>query len=421
MTEFAVAVSLFAGVIVLLSAFIVAARSVLMPSGEVKITVNDQERELAVAVGQKLLAALADHDLFLPSACGGRGTCGQCRVKVLDGGGPLLPTERALITPKQAADHERLACQLTVKEPLRIRVPAEILGIEQYRCTVHANRNVATFITELILDLPPGQVFDFRAGSYVQVECPPYRARFRDFSIDEKFRAEWDRLNLWQYESHVKKPEVRAYSLANYPGEGEQLILNVRIATPPADAPGAPPGAVSSYLFSLRAGDEVTVTGPFGDFFAKPTDKEMVFIGGGAGMAPMRSLILDQLVRQKSRRTMSFWYGARSVKELFYQDLFDRLAAEHENFEWHVALSEPLPTDGWTGATGFIHQVVYDSYLADHPAPELCEYYLCGPPLMNAAVVKMLRDLGVEDDQIALDDFGDAAAAARPRGHRHGA
>lgn len=421
MTEFAVAVALFAGVIVLLSAFIVAARSVLMPSGEVKITVNDQERELAVAVGQKLLAALADNDLFLPSACGGRGTCGQCRVKVLNGGGPLLPTERALITPKQAADHERLACQLTVKEPLRIRVPAEILGIEQYRCTVRANRNVATFIIELILDLPPGQPFDFRAGSYVQVECPPYYAGFRDFSIGEEFRAEWERLNLWRHESHVDKPQVRAYSLANYPGEGEQLILNVRIATPPADALGAPPGAVSSYLFTLKAGDELAVTGPFGDFFAKPTDKEMVFIGGGAGMAPMRSLILDQLLRQKSRRKMSFWYGARSVKELFYQDLFDRLAAEHENFEWHVALSEPLPADGWTGPTGFIHQVVYDRYLADHSAPELCEYYLCGPPLMNAAVVKMLRDLGVEDDQIALDDFGDAAAAARPRGHRHGA
>lgn len=420
MTEFAISVALFAGIVMLLSVLIVVAKSVLVPSGEVSVTVNDEERILPVSVSQKLLNALAGHGIFLPSACGGRGTCGQCRVSVLEGGGPLLPTERALITPRQAADHERLACQLIVKEPLRIRVPAEILGVEEYSCTVRANRNVATFITELILDLPSGQTFDFRAGSYVQVECPPYDACFRDFRIDDEFRAEWDRLNLWQYESHVGKPEVRAYSLASYPGEGEQLILNIRIATPPTDAPGAPPGAVSTYLFTLQAGDRITITGPFGEFFAKPTDNEMVFIGGGAGMAPMRSLILDQLLRQKSRRKMSFWYGARSDRELFYMDLFDRLAAAHENFEWHVALSEPLQADCWTGATGFIHQVVYDRYLAAHPAPESCEYYLCGPPLMNRAVVKMLRDLGVEDEQIALDDFG-VAPAARPRSGRHGA
>lgn len=421
MFEFAAAVTVFTGIVMLLAGFIVAARSVLVVSGDVTVTINEDARELQVAVGQKLLTALTNHGVFLPSACGGRGTCGQCRVKVDEGGGPLLPTERALITPKQAAEHERLACQLSVKEPLGIRVPAQILGIERLNCIVRSNRNVATFIKELVLQLPPDQSFDFRSGSYIQVECPPYQASFRDFDIDPPFRTEWDRLKIWEYEARGRRPEVRAYSLANYPGEGDALMLNVRIATPPPHAGrSVPPGVVSSYLFSLEPGDPLTVTGPYGEFFVKPTDNEMVFIGGGAGMAPMRSHILDQLCRLNAHRKMSFWYGARSLKELFYGALFDRLAAQYDNFEWHVALSDPLPEDNWQGHTGFIHQVVYEQLLENHPAPESCEFYLCGPPLMNDAVVRMLQDLGVEDDRIALDDFGSAEPARGPRGHQHG-
>lgn len=421
MFEFTAAVAVFTGVIMLLAGVIVAARSVLVVSGNVTVSINENARELTVSVGQKLLTALADHGVFLPSACGGRGTCGQCRVTIDQGGGPLLPTERALVTPKQAAEGERLACQLPIKEPLHISVPAQILGIERLSCTVRSNRNVATFIKELVLELPPGRSFDFRSGSYIQVECPPYQARFRDFEIDEVFHPEWDRLNLWGYEARGNKPEIRAYSLANYPGEDDTLMLNVRIATPPPGAPRTvPPGIVSSYLFSLRAGDTLAVTGPYGEFFIRTSDKEMVFIGGGAGMAPMRSHILDQLCRLNSQRKMSFWYGARSLKELFYGALFDRLAAKFENFEWHVALSDPLPEDHWQGHTGFIHQVVYEQLLEHHPAPESCEFYLCGPPLMNHAVVNMLQDLGVEDENIALDDFGSSEPTRRPRGHHHG-
>ena len=409
MSEFTIAVLVFTGIVMVLSVFIVAVRSVLVVTGEVQVVINDDTKVLQVGVGQKLLAALADHGVFLPSACGGRGTCGQCRVKVLEGGGPLLPTERGLITPRQAAEHQRLACQLPVKERLSIQLPSQILGIERLLCTVRSNRNVATFIKELVLELQPGETLDFRAGSYIQVECQPYQARFDEFEIDETFRSEWDRLNLWRYDARADKAEVRAYSVANYPGEGNQVILNVRIATPPPSAPeGTPPGVVSSYLFTLKTGDQLALTGPYGEFLAKPTDNEMVFIGGGAGMAPMRSHILDQLVRLRAQRKISFWYGARSVKELFYADLFDRLAAEYDNFEWHAALSDPLPDDMWRGSTGFVHQVVYDQHLEAHEAPELCEYYICGPPLMNAAVIKMLRDLGVADEQIALDDFGSA-------------
>lgn len=421
MSEFAIAILLFTGIIMVLSVFIVVARSVLSVSGEVAVVINEEARILQIPVGRKLLAALTDHGVYLPSACGGRGTCGQCRVKVIEGGGALLPTERALITPRQAAEHQRLACQLAVKEPLKLELPSQILGITRHNATVHSNRNVATFIKELVLDLPAGAAFEFRAGSYIQIESPAYHARFRDFDIDEAYRSDWDRLNLWRYESHASKPDVRAYSLASYPGEGSQLMLNIRIATPPPGAPdGTPPGVVSSYLFALKSGDPVALTGPYGEFLAKPTDCEMIFIGGGAGMAPMRSHILDQLLRHRSQRKLSFWYGARSLKELFYAELFDRLAAEFDNFEWHVALSDPLPEDQWQGPTGFVHQLVYEQLLKDHPSPELCEYYICGPPLMNGAVVKMLSDLGVEEGQIALDDFGSAEPQRRTRGHQHG-
>lgn len=421
MTEFAVAIGLFTGIVMALAVFIVAARSVLVVSGDVAVTINEDARVLHIPVGRKLLAALADHGIYLPSACGGRGTCGQCRVKVIDGGGALLPTERALITPRQAAAHQRLACQLAVKEPLKIAVPSQVMGIQRHQATVRSNRNVATFIKELVLELPDEAKFEFRAGSYIQIESPAYRVRFADFDIEGTFRSDWNRLDLWRYESHSSQPEVRAYSLANYPGEGNKLMLNVRIATPPPGAPeGTPPGVVSSYLFALKAGDQVALTGPFGEFLAKPTDREMVFIGGGAGMAPMRSHILDLLIRQKTERRMSFWYGARSLKELFYAELFDRLAAEFDNFEWHVALSDPAADDQWRGPTGFVHQLVFDQLLKEHPAPELCEYYICGPPLMNAAVIKMLVDLGVEESQIALDDFGSAEPQRRTPGHQHG-
>lgn len=409
MIELATAVALFTGVIMLLTMAIVVARFALVATGSVSVSINDGQRQLQIDVGQKLLNALAAQDLFLPSACGGKGTCGQCRVTVLAGGGPLLPTERALITPKQAALGERLACQLVAKEELSIRLPEHLLSVGRVRCLVRSNRNVATFIKELVLVLPPNASFEFRAGSYIQIECPPFSADFQDFSIEQPFRSYWDDLRLWQYETRSRKKEVRAYSLANYPGEGDELILNVRIAIPPRGAPAAvQPGIVSSYLFSLGAGDEVDVTGPFGDFFAKSTDLDMVFIGGGAGMAPMRSHILDQLRRLGSRRRVTFFYGARSLQELFYVDLFDQLAEEHDNFEWYVALSEPLPEDRWEGLVGFVHEHVYEWLVENHPDPAQCEFYLCGPPLMNDAVINMLWELGVEKDQIAMDDFGSA-------------
>lgn len=414
MSELIIAVALFSVIVMALSLVIVAARSALVVTGDVDLTING-ERVLRTSAGKRLLAALADHELFLPSACGGRGTCGQCRVGVLEGGGPLLPTETSLISRKEAAAHQRLACQVTVKEPMQIRVPAEILGVKRYQCTVKGNRGVASFIKELVLEPRSGEVLDFRAGNYIQLECPPYSLRFIDFDVEQRFREEWDRLDIWRYESSTGKGETRAYSLASYPGEWSELMLNVRIATPPVGAPkSVPPGVVSSYIFGLKPGDQVDITGPYGEFLAKDTDKEMIFIGGGAGMAPMRSHILDQLLRIRTTRQISFWYGARSLNELFYAELFDDLAARFDNFEWHVALSDPQPTDQWQGATGFVHQNVYDTHLKNHKAPEDCEYYICGPPLMNAAIITMLKNLGVEERSILLDDFG----AAEPRRRR---
>jgi Na+-transporting NADH:ubiquinone oxidoreductase subunit F len=399
-------VIVFTAVVALLVVVILGARSKLVASGSVSITVND-DRVVRTPVGDKLLGALADANLFVASACGGGGTCGQCRVKVLAGGGALLPTEASLITKREAAAGDRLACQLTVKQDMRIRVPDEVFGVRKWRCRVRSNDNVATFIKELVLELPAGEAVPFRAGGYIQTECPAHRVQFADFEVGEQFRADWDRYNLWRYESVVDQPVLRAYSMANYPLETEIIMLNIRIATPPPGAgPEIPPGAMSSYLFSLKAGDEVTISGPFGEFFARDTDNEMVFVGGGAGMAPMRSHILDQLERLHTNRKMSFWYGARSKRELFYVEDFDRLAAGNENFQWHIALSEPQPGDDWTGHTGFIHEVLYENYLKDHPAPEDCEYYMCGPPMMNSAVIHMLEELGVEDDHILLDDFG---------------
>ena len=405
MTEILLGVVMFSVIILALVGLILAARVRLVPSGKVKISING-EHEITSAPGRKLLLSLAESQIFIASACGGGGSCGQCRVRVFSGGGSILPTESTLISKRQAAEGERLSCQVVVKQDMSIEVPREVFGVRKWCCKVRSNRNVATFIKELVLELPEGEDIQFRAGGYIQIECPSHHVRYADYDIDSRFRDEWDRYNLWRYESVVRAPLSRAYSMANYPGEKGLVMLNVRIATPPPGIPDAPPGKMSSYIFSLKPGDEVTVAGPFGEFFAKDTQAEMVFIGGGAGMAPMRAHIFDQLKRIATERKISFWYGARSLRETFYADEFEALAKAHPNFTWNLALSAPQAEDNWKGYQGFIHDVVYDQYLQAHPAPEDCEYYMCGPPMMTAAVIKMLQSLGVEKDNILLDDFG---------------
>ncbi|MGI9330050.1 MAG: NADH:ubiquinone reductase (Na(+)-transporting) subunit F [Gammaproteobacteria bacterium] len=406
MQEITLGVALFTVVVMLLVVFILAARSRLVPSGDVQLLIND-EKTLTVPVGGKLLSALADADLFLASACGGGGTCAQCRCKIMEGGGSILPTETSHISKREAREGERLACQVTVKHDMKIVVPDEVFGVRQWTAKVRSNNNVATFIKELVLELPAGEPLDFRAGGYIQIECPAFELDFKNVDVDEEFRAEWDKYKIWDLHASVTSPVVRAYSMANFPEENDIVMLNVRIATPPPSVwDKAPPGAMSSYIFGLKPGDTVTISGPYGEFYARDTDKEMIFVGGGAGMAPMRSHIFDQLGRMKTQRKLSFWYGARSKREMFYVDDFDGLAAENDNFDWHVALSEPLPEDDWDGYTGFIHNVLFAEYLKNHPAPEDCEYYLCGPPVMNAAVIDMLENLGVERENIMLDDFG---------------
>ncbi len=405
MLEIILGVLFFTFIVVALVFVILGAKSRLVAEGNVDVLINN-EKTIHVPIGSKLLTALADNNLFVSSACGGGGTCAQCRVKVHEGGGDILPTELSHITKREAADGDRLACQVTVKQNMKIHVHDEVFGVKKWVTTVRSNHNVATFIKELVLELPKGESVDFRAGGYIQIECPPYSAKFTDFAIEEKFRDDWDKYNIWQYESVVKEPSIRAYSMANYPEESDIIMLNVRIATPPPGAQGIPPGVMSSYIFNLKSGDKVTISGPFGEFFARDTQNEMVFIGGGAGMAPMRSHIFDQLRRLKSKRKITFWYGARSLREMFYVNDFDTLQKENPNFKWHIALSEPKPEDNWTGYTGFIHNVLYENYLKNHPAPEDCEYYMCGPPMMNAAVIKMLLDIGVERENILLDDFG---------------
>ncbi|TJY64760.1 NADH:ubiquinone reductase (Na(+)-transporting) subunit F [Sinimarinibacterium sp. CAU 1509] len=403
--EIALGVAIFTGIILALVVIIQFAKDILVPAGTVKILINN-ERELEAPVGGKLLQTLAGAGLYVPSACGGGGSCAQCRVKVFEGGGNILPTELNHITKREAKECDRLSCQVAVKQNMKIEIPEEVFGVKKWECTVRSNHNVATFIKELVLELPAGERVNFRAGGYIQIECPPHVVNYKDFDVEPKFREDWDKFNLWQYTSKVDEPVERAYSMANYPEELGIIMLNVRIASPPPKLPNVPAGKMSSYIFNLKPGDKVTISGPFGEFFARDTDKEMVFIGGGAGMAPMRSHIFDQLTRIKTQRKISFWYGARSKREMFYVEDFDKLAADNPNFEWHVALSEPQPDDNWTGYTGFIHNVLYENYLKNHKAPEDCEYYMCGPPVMNAAVIKMLLDLGVERKDIMLDDFG---------------
>lgn len=405
--EIILGVSMFTAIVLALVVVILLAKSKLVSTGDVTISINgDPSKSVVTAAGGKLLGALADKGIFIPSACGGGGTCGQCRVHIHSGGGDILPTEEGHINKREAKEGCRLSCQVAVKQDMEIELEDEIFGVQQWECTVISNNNQATFIKELKLQIPNGESVPFKAGGYIQIEAPAHHVKYSDFDIDEQYKGDWKHFGFFAVESKVNEPTLRAYSMANYPEEEGIIMLNVRIATPPPGRLHLPAGKMSSYIFSLKPGDKVTISGPFGEFFAKETDNEMVFIGGGAGMAPMRSHIFDQLKRLQSKRKMSFWYGARSKREMFYEDDYNGLAAENDNFQWHVALSDPQPEDNWDGLTGFIHNVLHEQYLKDHEAPEDCEYYMCGPPMMNAAVIRMLKDLGVEDDNIMLDDFG---------------
>ena len=401
-------VAMFTLTIVSLVGLLMVARRQLVATGDVAITVNDDpEKCLHTPAGGTLLGTLAANKIFIPSACGGKGTCGVCKVVVRSGGGALLPTETSHVSRGEARDDVRLSCQVRVKQDMRIEIPPEVFDVRRWTCKVRSNQNVATFIKELVLELPPGEAVPFRAGGYIQIEAPAGRYPYSEFEVEDQYRADWDQFKLWRFDAVLDEPVTRAYSMANYPDEEGVIMLNVRIASPPPRAPeGTPPGKMTSYLFGLKPGDEVTIAGPFGEFFAKPTEAEMVFIGGGAGMAPMRSHIFDQFCRLHTTRKVSFWYGARSLREAFYVKDFDAVKNENDNFEWHLALSEPLPEDEWSGDAGFIHQVLYNNYLKDHPAPEDIEYYLCGPPMMLKACMDMLDSLGVERDNILFDDFG---------------
>lgn len=401
-----VGVLMFTLVVLALVAVILWAKGLLVASGPVTISINDQ-KEIQIPAGGKLLNALADEGIFVSSACGGGGTCAQCEVKVLSGGGDILPTEKAHISKKEAKEGCRLSCQVAVKQDMAIEVPDEALETKKWECEVISNDNVATFIKEFKLKLPEGEDVAFKAGGYIQIEAPPHEVHYKDFDIGEEYREDWDKYDVWRYVSKVDEEVIRAYSMANYPGEKGIIMLNVRVASPPPRAPeGTPPGKMSSYIFSKKPGDKVTISGPYGEFFIKETDAEMIYIGGGAGMAPLRSHIFELFKNLKTGRKVTYWYGGRSLRELFYIDHFREIEKAFPNFKFNIALSEPLPEDNWDGYVGFIHQVLYDNYLKDHAAPEDVEYYICGPPMMNAAVFKLLDDLGVEKENIAFDDFG---------------
>ncbi|MCO8121035.1 NADH:ubiquinone reductase (Na(+)-transporting) subunit F [Stieleria sp. TO1_6] len=398
-------ITMFTVVVVALVVLILGAKAQLVASGPVKIMINDQ-KEIEIPAGGKLLGALADAGVFVSSACGGGGTCAQCKVKVTEGGGEILATEKDHINKKEAAEGERLSCQVAVKQDMVVEVPAEAFDTKKWNCTVKSNDNVATFIKEFVLELPEGEDVNFRAGGYIQIECPPHVVNYKDFDIDEEYHEDWDKYDIWRFVSKVDEPVIRAYSMANYPGEKGIIMLNIRVASPPPRNPELPPGKMSSWIFSLKPGDKATISGPYGEFFIKDTDAEMVYIGGGAGMAPLRSHIFELFKRQKTDRKVSYWYGGRSLRELFYIDHFREIEKDFPNFKFNIALSDPLPEDNWDGYKGFIHQVLLDNYLSTHPAPEDIEYYICGPPMMNQAVFRMLDDLGVEPENIAYDDFG---------------
>ncbi|BFN38192.1 NADH:ubiquinone reductase (Na(+)-transporting) subunit F [Fidelibacter multiformis] len=396
----------FVGMIVVLVLILIAAESKLVYKGDVKITINEnEEKSITVPAGKTLLNTLSDQKIFLPSACGGGGTCAMCKCQILEGGGEILPTETSHFSYREQKDNWRLSCQVKVKNDMSIRIPEEIFNIQKYTCTVASNKNVATFIKELVMDLDENQRLDFRSGGYIQIDIPEYELSFKDFDIDERFREDWEKYNLFDLQVKNPEPVFRAYSMANHPAEGQKVILNVRIATPPRGM-DVPPGIASSWIFNLKPGDKVTISGPYGEFYIKDTDREMCFIGGGAGMAPMRSHIFHLFHTEKTKRKATFWYGARSKREMFYDEEFKAIAKEHPNFSYHVALSDPLPEDKWDGPVGFIHQVAFDEYLSKHEDPSEIEYYLCGPPMMLDAVQKMLYNLGVDEENIAFDDFG---------------
>ena len=401
----------FLVVILLLVALLLYAKAKLTPSGKVKLVIND-EKELEVSPGETLLTTLSNNKIFLPSACGGGGTCGMCKCRVVSGGGEILPTEVGFFTRKQQKNQWRLGCQIKVKEDIMIEVPEEVLGIKKWECEVVSNSNVATFIKEFVVKLPEGERLDFKSGGYIQIDIPPTEVDFsKDIDVEPKFREDWDSLKIWDLKMKNKEHTFRAYSMANHPAEGNIIMLNIRIATPPWDRNkgtfmNVNPGVCSSYIFSRKPGDKVTISGPYGEFFIKETDNEIVFVGGGAGMAPMRSHIFHLFHTEKTSRKVSFWYGARSLREVFYEEEFRAIEKEFPNFKFNLALSEPKPEDNWTGYTGFIHQVLLDNYLNSHETPEDIEYYLCGPPMMNSAVTTMLDNMGVPEENIAFDDFG---------------
>jgi Na+-transporting NADH:ubiquinone oxidoreductase subunit F len=402
--------AVFLLVTILLVAMLLIAKAKLAPSGPVKITING-EKKVTVNAGSSLLSTLANEKLFLPSACGGGGTCGMCKCQVIEGGGTILPTEVGFFTRKQQLDNWRLGCQVKVREPLSITIPKEVFGIKKWECEVISNHNVATFIKEFVVRLPEGEALDFQSGGYIQIDVPKIEVDYKTIDVEPEYREDWDKLKIWDLKMKNPEPIFRAYSMANHPAEGNIIKLNIRIATPPWDRAknqfmNVNPGICSSYIFSRKPGDKVTISGPYGEFHIKPTKKEMVFIGGGAGMAPLRSMIFHLFQTEHTDRKVSFWYGARSLRETFYDDEFRAIQEKNPNFSFNLALSEPLPEDNWKGYTGFIHQVVLDKYLSNHPEPEEIEYYLCGPPMMNSAVFKMLDNLGVPPENIAFDDFG---------------
>jgi Na+-transporting NADH:ubiquinone oxidoreductase subunit F len=413
-------VAVFILMIIALVVLLMVARSKLVNSAEVTININEGTQELAAQAGGNLLNVLSANKIFIPSACGGKGSCGVCKVHIHSGGGSMLPTEESHISRGEARTGCRLACQVKVKGDMDIEIEPEVFGVRKWECTVRSNHNVATFIKEFVIDLPEGESVPFRAGGYIQIECPPHVQKYSDFEIEEEYRGDWDNFDMWRFVSTVNADVTRAYSMANYPEEYGMIMLNIRIASPPPRMPDVPPGIMSSYIFGRKPGDKVTISGPFGEFFARETSNEMVFVGGGAGMAPMRSHIFDQFKRIKTDRKVSFWYGARSFREAFYLEDFDGIAEEFDNFEWHIAFLDVLEEDDWgnpdapsrqstgckNGYVGYIHNVVYDEYLKDHESPEDIEYYLCGPPIMNTSVINMLVNIGVELENIMLDDFG---------------
>jgi len=403
--EIVLGVTMFTGVVISLVGVILGAKRFLIPEGDVTININGQ-KDIHVPKGGKLMNALAEEGIFVSSACGGGGTCAQCIVKVLEGGGEILATEQGHINKKEAREGCRLSCQVAVKQDMTVEVPEEAFETKKWECTVRSNHNVATFIKELVLELPEGEDVDFKAGGYIQIECPPHVVDYKDFDIEDEYHPDWDQFNVWQYKSVVDETVVRAYSMANYPGEKGIIMLNVRVASPPPRMPDVPPGKMSSYIFGLKPGDKVTISGPYGEFFIKETEAEMLYVGGGAGMAPLRSHIFELFKNLKTGRKVTYWYGGRSLRELFYVDEFRELEKQFPNFQFNIALSEPLPEDNWDGYVGFIHQVVIDNYLKDHPAPEEIEYYYCGPPMMNKCIQQMCEDFGVEPENISFDDFG---------------